>query len=83
MSTPSKDPKPATANEIRAILGPSDDSVIVEILKVGPTYDEVLEAYAWLASDDYLHRRLHHNLHGRAAEVFDILEAEMPEPDEG
>lgn len=83
MSPPPKDQKPATASEIRAILGPSDESLVVDILKVGATYHEVLEAYAWITSDDYLHRKLLHNLHGRAAEVFDILESELPEPDEG
>jgi hypothetical protein len=43
--------------------------------------DEVLEAQSWLSSDDYLHRRLRHTLSGRAAEVFALLEAELPEPD--
>ncbi len=82
MNTSPKDSKPATASEIHAVLGPSDENLVIDILKVGATYDEILEAYAWIASDDYLHRKLQHNLHGRAAEVFSILEAELPEPDE-
>jgi hypothetical protein len=78
-----KQPKqtPASAGEIREILGPVDDSVIASILAVGPARGEILEAFSWLSSDDYLHRELHHGLSGRAALVFDILEAELPERD--
>lgn len=80
---PNEQPKrtPASAREIREILGPVDDSVITSILAVGAAREEILEANAWLSSDDYLHRALHHGLSGRAALVFDILEAELPEPD--
>ncbi len=73
--------RPAVASEIRDIVGPVEDAVITAILDIGATREEVLEARAWLNSDDYLHRRLHHALTGRAAQVFEILEAELPEPD--
>lgn len=71
----------ATASEIRDIVGALDDSVIASIVALGATRNELLEAQAWFTSDDYLHRELHHSLHGRAAQVFDILEAELREPD--
>ncbi len=71
----------ATASEILDIVGALDDSVIASIVALGATREEILEAQAWLTSDDYLHRELHHPLHGRAAQGFDILEAELPEPD--
>jgi len=73
--------KAATASEIRSVVGELDDSVIASIVALGATREELLEAKAWLGSDDYLHRKLHHTLQGRAAEVFDILEAELSEPD--
>lgn len=72
----------ATASEIRGIVGALEDNVITGIVAVGATPDEVREAQAWLTSDDYLHRELRHSLRGRAAEVFEILEAELPEPDQ-
>jgi len=75
------DGKAASAGEIRDIDGTLDDGVIASIVALGATREEILEARAWLASDDYLHRELHHSLRGRAAEVFDILEAELQEPD--
>lgn len=73
--------RPASASEIREIVGPLDDTVISSILELGATRGEILEAQAWLASDDYLHLQLRHALQGRAAQVFEILEAELPEPD--
>lgn len=76
-----QDRRAATATEIRDIVGPLDDAVMTSIVAVGATREEVLEAKTWLASDDYLHRELHHTLQGRAAEIVDILDAELPEPD--
>jgi len=81
MSSPNQDVNFATASEIRAIVGALDDSLIAAILALGATREEILEAQAWFTSDDYLHRELHHSLRGRAALVFDILEAALPELD--
>jgi hypothetical protein len=72
----------ASAAEIRDIVGPLDDAVITAILSIGPTRAELVEACAWMTSDDYLHRKLHHALQGRAAEVFDILVSELSEEPE-
>lgn len=71
----------ATGKDIREIVGALDDGAVARIVAVGATRDEVIEAQTWITSDDYLHRRLHHDLAGRAARVFAILEAELPEPD--
>jgi hypothetical protein len=73
--------KAATADQIRAIIGPCDDDLVIKIVDLAATTAEVLEAHTWLMSDDYLHRRLHHSLRGRVAQVFDILESELPERD--
>jgi hypothetical protein len=81
MTVEQKPGKAATASEIRGIIGAADDSLVAGIAAVGATRDEVLAAHTWLTSDDYLHRALHHTLSGRAAQVLDILEAELPEPD--
>ncbi len=73
---------PATAVEIRDIVGMLDDGVIAGIVALDATRDEVLDAQAWLGSDDYLHRDLHHPRQGKAARIFDLLDAEGPERDE-
>jgi hypothetical protein len=72
---------PATASEIRELIGAEDDEIVTSILALGATSAEILEAQAWLGSDDYLHRELQHALSGRAAAVFEILEAELADPD--
>lgn len=82
MASAEQSEQSATAAEIRDIVGPLDDAVITAILGIGPTRDEIIEARAWLTSDDYMHRELHHALHGRAAQVFDILASELPEEPE-
>jgi hypothetical protein len=82
MNIANKPDKGATASEVREIVGTLDDSVIASIVALDATRDEILEAQTWLASDDYLHRELHHSLQGRAAQVFDLLEAELPDPDQ-
>lgn len=70
--------QPATGSEIREILGPIDDAVIAAILRLGPTRNEVMEAFAWLSADDQIRREKHRTIHGTAAEVWRILEAELP-----
>lgn len=70
--------EPATGSEIREILGPADDAVIAAILGLEATRNEVMEAYAWLSADDQMRRERHRTLHGKAAQVWRILEAELP-----
>jgi hypothetical protein len=82
MANANQSDKPAAASDVREIVGALDDSLIASIVAIGATREEIQEAQAWLASDDYLHRELHHSLHGRAAAVFDILEAELENLDE-
>jgi hypothetical protein len=71
----------AAASEIREIVGTLDDRVIAGIFALGATREKILEAQSWPTSDDYLHHELPHALQGRAAEVFDVIEAGLPEPD--
>ncbi|RQS72294.1 hypothetical protein DID96_11115 [Burkholderia sp. Bp8963] len=72
----------ATASEIRAIVGPIEDEIIAQILDVGPTSTEVLDAYTWLRADDYLEGRLERELHGKAARVLEILEQDEADGDD-
>ena len=70
--------QPATGREVVEILGPLDDAVLAAILRTEATRNEVMEAYAWLSADDQLRRERHSTIHGKAAEVCRILEAELP-----
>jgi hypothetical protein len=75
-------PKPASASEVRAIVGPLDDAVIARVLATGASAAEVLEAFTWLNADDQLGTDLDRTCRGRVAEVYDILEYETETTDE-
>lgn len=73
---------PATATEIRDIVGPIEDDVIAKILEIEPTGTEVLDAYTWFRSDERLQFRLDREPHGRTARVLEILEREEADGDD-
>ncbi|MFS8980953.1 hypothetical protein [Cupriavidus necator] len=75
--------KLATPEEIREVIGPFEKEVILRILDIEPTLDDVQAAYAWLRSDEFLMRNLSHNLGSKAAAVFEILHDEFPDFDSG
>ena len=68
-----------TREDVIEVLGPVDDDVIVEVLGVGATREELEEAFAWLNADDVLGRQLHRQPSGRVAELCDILQPEEEE----
>lgn len=72
----------ATASDIRQIVGEVEDEVIAQIVDIGATSAEVLDAYTRYRSDQLQERRLDYELHGKAARVFEILRAEEGD-DEG
>jgi hypothetical protein len=74
--------KTVTAEDIREIVGPLDDSVVAAIVATGATVEEVAEAYAWLTADDSLSKELKHACQGRAAIVCDLLAPEIEAPEE-
>lgn len=74
--------KPASASEIRAIVGPLDDTVIARIVATGASSAEILEAFTWLMADDQLGTELERTCRGRVAEVCEILEDEMQPTEE-
>jgi len=71
---------PASASEIRGIVGPLDDAVITSVLATGASAAEVLEAYTWLTADDQLGIELERNRSGRVGQVYAIL-ADALEPE--
>jgi hypothetical protein len=72
----------ATAREIVEIVGPLDDSVLMRIAETGATPAEVLEAFTWLSADDQLGTELERGPRGAVVRVYEILQAEGPDPEE-
>ena len=73
--------QPATAEEIRKIVGPLDGGVVISIVATGATPAEVLEAFTWATADDQIGTELERRPRGAAARVYDILKREEAEPD--
>ena len=63
-----------TREDVIEIAGPLDDGRVLQILKTGATRDELLEAFTWVSADDAMARELHHQPHGRVAQLCEILE---------
>jgi len=71
---------PASAAEIRSIVGDLDDEAVLSILATGATVAEVLEAVQWLKADDSLGEETGHTRSGAAGAVYAILlQEEEPE----
>jgi len=71
--------KPASASEIRGMIGDVEDSVVTSILRIAATPAEVLQAAEWFRGDRGLEDEAGHEPHGAVRAVYEILSAEEPE----
>jgi hypothetical protein len=65
----------ASAAEIRAILGPIDDTLLVEIQRTGASAAEVLEAFTRLEEDDAVGPVARRPASATVVEVMALLDA--------
>ncbi len=71
--------QPATASEIRHMVGDADDAVVAGILRTEATAAEVLQAVQWFRGGGGLEDEAGHEPHGAVRSVYDILDAEEAE----
>jgi hypothetical protein len=64
-----------TADDVRAVLGPVDDSLVAEVLATGASREELVEAYAWITNDEAPVNVGWPLASGRVAQLIDVLEA--------
>jgi hypothetical protein len=69
----------ATASQVREILGPVDDEVVLRVVQTEASAAEVLEALTWISADDHLGQTLQRQPAGRVAAICDILSADQEE----
>jgi hypothetical protein len=67
--------RPATAEDIRHVLGQVDDVEVLHILAARPTYRELTEAAIWARGDGDLAARDAHDLSAAALAIASILVA--------
>ncbi|MEE8279165.1 MAG: hypothetical protein V3R55_00505 [Alphaproteobacteria bacterium] len=71
-----------TRERVVKIVGRIDDGRVAEVIATGATPAELMEAFTWLGSDEYLGGELEHSLRGRVAQLYDILAADESEDDD-
>lgn len=72
---------PATAEEVREIVGPLDGLVLLRVVEANATPTELLEAFTWATTDDQIGTELEHQPRGAVARVYEILKRDQ-EPDD-
>ena len=70
-------PAEATENDIRRMLGPVDNEIIVAIKDTGASREELSQANAWLEEDDYIGAMLEKPMTHRVRRVYDILRNDL------
>ena len=71
--------QPATAAQIRRMVGDVDDAVVSSIERTGASAAEVLQAVQWFRGGGGLEDEAGHEPHGAVKAVYEILQAEEPE----
>jgi hypothetical protein len=71
--------QPATAAQIRRMVGDVDDAVVSSIERTGASAAEVLQAVQRLRGGGGLEDEAGHEPHGAVKAVYEILQAEEPE----
>ena len=62
-----------TADDVRAVLGPVDDSLVAEVLATGASREELVEAYAWITNDEAPVNVGRPLTSGQVAQLIDVL----------
>jgi hypothetical protein len=64
---------PLHHHDVISITGPLPDDRVAAIIATGANAEEVMEAFAWLTSDEPLGPDPDHRLGGTVARVYEIL----------
>ncbi len=62
-----------TRDEVVAVLGPIDDTLVAEVIATGATQAQLAEAFAWSHSDEALLGEGRHLPTGPMAELIDLM----------
>jgi hypothetical protein len=71
-----------TSDDVIAVLGPVDETLVAEVIATGATQAELAEAFAWASNDEALLGKGRHLPTGRVAVLVDLLSADEEEQDE-
>jgi hypothetical protein len=80
--TDSKGIPVVSAAEIRRVAGPLNDETVAQIMRIGPSMEELEIAARYATGEGDLLDRMGHPLDGRVAQIYDILSAEEGDEEE-
>ena len=67
---------PMTREEIVSVLGPTDETLVADMLSTGASIEELREAWAWLNEDEALMGEGRPLPGTRVAELINLLDAD-------
>ena len=70
-----------TSDNVLAILGPADETLVAEIIATGATPAELAEAFAWASNDEALMGEGRRLPTGKVAALVELLSADDEEQD--
>jgi hypothetical protein len=70
-----------TSDDVIAVLGPVDNTLVAEVIATGATQAELAEAFAWANSDEALMGEGRRLPTGRVAALVDLLSTDEEEQD--
>lgn len=71
-----------TSQDVAAVLGPVDQTLVTEVVATGATQAELAEAWAWINNDEAFMGEGRHLPSGRVAMLVDLLSSGEEEEDE-
>lgn len=74
-------PRPITARDVFDVCGEIDDTQVVAIVDLQPSYEELEEAAAWAAEEGDALRDAERPLNGKVSAIYDILATELDQGD--
>lgn len=69
-----------TSDDVIAILGPVDNTLVADIIATGATQAELAEAFAWANNDEALMGEGRRLATGRVAALIELLTSDEEEP---
>jgi len=72
-----------TAEDVAAILGPVEETLAADIIRTGASREELVQAWAWVGSDEAMIGDGQPLPAGRVAALVELLAPEEDEPEPG
>lgn len=69
-----------TSDDVIAILGPVDNTLVADVIATGATQAELAEAFAWVNNDEAFMGEGRRLATGRVAVLIELLNSDKEEP---